>query len=240
MGIKTIERVAAGVLSTNKDMRAKARQFRHVLMLWANRHGRSLPWRETADSYRTLIAELMLQRTRSDQVVPVYQRFVQKYPHIAALASASLADLEVVLRPLGLAFRARTFLRLARRITEDYGGRVPLRAEEAVRLPGVGPYVASALDAFLTNRRIAAVDANIARVMARVFGIGGEKWRSATAAERRVVHEAAGMCLGRSTPRAYHYALLDFAAAVCSPKRPACPECPMHKAGICSYCAAHR
>jgi A/G-specific adenine glycosylase len=185
-----------------------------------------------------LIAEMMLQRTRSGQVVPVYERFVERYPNLAALSGAEPRALSEIMRPLGLAFRVRTFRELSRVLMNKHDGEVPIRAEDAIQLPGVGPYVASALDAFLRKRRIPIIDANIARVLGRVFGVGGAEWRHATAEERRAMHEIAWLSIGRVTPRGYHYALLDFAAMVCTPRNPACPDCPMHRARICAYCEA--
>jgi A/G-specific adenine glycosylase len=178
----------------------------------------------------------MLQRTRSEQVTPTFRQFIKHYPVPSALANAQPAELAAIIRPLGLAFRARMFRQLARVLMEEHDGKIPPRAEEAIKLPGVGPYAASALDAFLSKRRIPAIDANVARVLGRVFGIGGTNWRRATAEERRAMHEIAWLCIGRANPRTYHYALLDFAATVCTPRNPACPDCPMHRAGICSYC----
>jgi len=178
----------------------------------------------------------MLQRTRSHQVAPIFERFVERYPNPSALADAEPNELAEIVYGLGLRFRAQSLRGLARVLTQEYQGKVPLRAEEAIKLPGVGPYAASALNAFLLKRRIPVIDANVARVLGRIFGIGGADWRSAKAEERRAMHEIAWMCVGRANPRTYHYALLDFAATVCAPRSPACPDCPMHRAKICAYC----
>ncbi len=236
MGIKTIPKIVPGPLSSDGGHRAKARRFRSLLMRWAKRHGRNFPWRHTSDPYQTLIAEMMLQRTRSEQVVPVYEQFVGRYPTIQALASASPEAVTRILRPLGLTFRSGTFVRLAQDVMEQHEGSVPTRAEETVALPGAGPYAASAVDAFLTRRRLPLIDANIARVLSRVFDLGGGDWRHAKEQERRVLYEAAALCLGKVNPRGYHYAILDFAAKVCTPRNPSCPECPMHRARICAFC----
>lgn len=239
MGIKTVQKVPKSGLSERADLRRKAKVFRATLMRWARGHGRSFPWRETSDPYAALVAELMLQRTRSDQVVPVYRRFMTTFPTVLSLAGAPLDEVRGVLRPLGLAFRARLFGELARAVVRDHEGNVPVKAEDAVRLPGAGPYTATAVDVFLGRRRIPLIDANVARVIGRVFRAGRADWRHATAEERRVVVELAALCMGRSDPRAYHYALLDFAAKVCAPRKPACPDCPMHRVRICAYCKEH-
>jgi A/G-specific adenine glycosylase len=240
MGVKVIPKVVIGALSFTRSIQAKTRRFRSLLMRWARRHGRDFPWRRTSDPYRTIVAEIMLQRTRSNQVVPIYEQFMERFPTIAALASAPADDVARILRPLGLAFRAGMFTRLAREVIEKYGGSVPTRAEETIALPGAGPYVASAIDAFATKRRLPLIDANIARVLSRIFGLSGGDWRYAKEEQRRVMYEAAALCLGKANPRAYHYAILDFAAEVCTPRSPACPECPMHRAGICVFCETLR
>jgi A/G-specific adenine glycosylase len=190
-----------------------------------------------SDPFKTLVAEMMLQRTRSKQVVPVYIRFVSRFPTIQSLAKASPGEVRDVVRPLGLAFRAKTFTALAKSVVDKHGGNIPIQAEEAVKLPGVGPYVATALNAFLGERRLPVIDANVARVISRVFGVGRPDWRFAKVDERRALYEATTLCIGRIKPRVFYYALLDFAATLCTARKPACPDCPMHRAGICSYCA---
>src|SRR5689334_5783771 len=114
MGYKRIFSPPRSRLSSDPKTRDRARRFRKVLLKWAICHGREFPWRTTSDAYKTLMAEVMLQRTRSYQVVDVYQRFIQKYPSIAALAETPTTELARLLRPLGLVFRARSLSALAR------------------------------------------------------------------------------------------------------------------------------
>jgi A/G-specific adenine glycosylase len=235
MGMKAIPRVVPGPISSSPEIQVKAGKFRFLLTKWAKRHGRSFPWRRTSDPFKTLIAEMMLQRTRSGQVAGVYRQFVQKYPTIGRLADASPRMVNRILRPLGLNFRARTFQKLARVVSAEHGGVMPVEAEEVVKLPGAGPYSAAAVDAFLRGRRLPVIDANIARVISRVFGIGRPDWRFATARERSDLFEATLLALGRSRPRTFYYGLLDFAAKVCA-STPACPDCPMQRARICTHC----
>lgn len=236
MSTKAIPKVEPGPLSANVSLKSKSRQFRRALMRWADRYGRSFPWRQTRDPFGTLVAEVMLQRTRSEQVARVYDRFLARFANVSSLAKARVGEVESVIRPLGLVSRAKTLVKIARAIMEKYDGRIPVKAEEAILLPGTGPYAASALDVFLNRRRLPLVDANIARVLSRVFAIGQPDWRYATADERRALYELAALCLGKADPRRYHYAILDFGAKVCSATSPSCPECPMHRVGICAYC----
>jgi A/G-specific adenine glycosylase len=235
MGIKAIPKVVPGPISSNPEIQVKASKFRRLLTRWARKHGRSFPWRKTSDPFKTLIAEMMLQRTRSEQVAGVYPEFVRKYATVGRLAEASLRAVTRDLRTLGLNFRAKTFQKLAREVSARHGGVVPVEAEEVVKLPGAGPYSATAVDAFLRGRRLPVIDANIARVVSRVFGLGRPDWRHATVRERSDLHEATLLAMGRSRPRTFYYGLLDFAAKVCAPT-PACPDCPMHRARICAHC----
>ena len=170
MGIKAIPKVVPGPISSSPEIQVKAKKFRFLLTRWAKRHGRSFLWRRTSDPFKTLIAEMMLQRTRSEQVEGVYRRFIHKYPTIGRLAEASPRTVSRILRPLGLNFRAKTLQKLARVVSTKHRGMMPVEAEEVVKLPGVGPYSAAAVDAF--------VDPALPRVdradRGEVVGAGGQ------------------------------------------------------------------
>src|SRR5437588_12316627 len=133
MGIKVIPEISSGVLSASKEFRSKAGQFRSLLMRWARRNGRSFPWRRTSDPFKTLVAEMMLQRTRSDQVTPVYRKFLCRYPTVSELANAATDEVREILHPLGLAFRANTFQRLALVVVEPGQDTPPIRAGQRIK-----------------------------------------------------------------------------------------------------------
>lgn len=234
MVTKTVP-ASTGPFDTSNILRQKAERFRSLLMRWAREHGRAFPWRSTSNPFKTVIAEMLLQRTRSSQVVPIYKRLIARYPSPMKLAEASPRAVGQILYPLGLAFRAKMLVNLAQKIMKEHEAKPPTRAEEVITLPGVGPYTAAAVDAFLNGRRLPVVDTNVARTISRVFAVGRPDWRRATAEERRRIFATTLLSMGRIHPRKFYYALLDFAATVCS-SSPRCPDCPMHRAGVCAYC----
>jgi A/G-specific adenine glycosylase len=173
----------------------------------------------------------MLRRTRADQVVPVYERVAKRYQTAEELASAPAEELRELLYPLGLEWRADNIVSMVHEVIERYGGEVPGTKDELMALPGVGDYVASAVACFSGDEPLPIIDTNVVRVIGRVFGLrlDGEARR------RREIRDAAAMCLDRHQPRLYNYALLDFAALVCTASAPRCSECPFGRHGFCSY-----
>lgn len=203
--------------------RAEIAAFRRAVIAWFGRHGRRYPWRAEGDPYRVLIAEMMLRRTRADQVLPVYERFVQEFPDIDSLAAASPAAVARILAPLGLRWRIPAFIEMARQVRDRYGSRVPDSREDLLSLPGVGDYVAGAVLCIAFGRGEWFVDVNTVRVFSRYFGIGisGEGRRN-----RRIV-ETARIYMATRNPAAAAMGLLDLAALICRPRRPLCTRCPV-------------
>ncbi|MDR7554065.1 MAG: DNA glycosylase [Armatimonadota bacterium] len=172
------------------------------------------------------MAEMMLRRTRAEQVVPVFRRFLRLFPTPRSLADAPPGSVKRVLRPLGLHWRAGDVVRAGRLLGREAGGRVPANAEALRALPGVGEYVARAVACFAFGRPVAVVDTNTARVVSRFFAIGcrGEPRRS------REVAALLEHLLDRRRPREFNWALIDLAATVCRPRGPLCSRCPLEDA----------
>lgn len=195
-----------------------------ALLMWHRRHGRTYPWRLTSDPYRLVITELMLVRTRADQVVTVWRRFFAAFPSLSSLAAASEPDVREILRPLGLQWRATRIIDFARAAAGhvDWLDRLP-------DLPGGGPYISAAAIVGVRKRGELPVDVTIARVIGRYWGLAtlGEPRRSSD-----VLRAASSM--GHRSLRFFH-AWLDLAATVCRPRRPLCDDCPLL---ACSYRAA--
>jgi len=210
--------------------------FRRLLLKWSETRLRVYPWRGERDRYRVLLAELMLRRTRADQVVGVYQEALRRYPTMDDLAAADSDEVRDVLRPLGLAWRANNVVSLAREVAEKFAGRVPDDVEDLKSLTGVGDYVANAVACFAGREPRAIVDTNVVRVIGRVFGLPTDP----EARRRKTVRAAIDACLDRRRPQHYNYALLDFAAAVCTPSRPQCDACPFGTTRRCDYAARHQ
>jgi A/G-specific adenine glycosylase len=199
------------------------------LIRWGHTHKRDFPWRHTPDAYRVFVAEVLLHRTRADQVVPLYLALTERYPDVQALASADKDDLHTLLRGGGLRWRVDALLASAQQVMARYGGTLPRKREQLETLPGVGHYIATAVRCFAYGEAEAIVDTNTVRVIARVIGI---KITDGLRRNKnfRVSIEA---LLDRRRPREFNYALLDLAALICTPRTPKCEECPI--VNFCSY-----
>lgn len=137
------------------------------LIDWYRLHVRPLPWRENPTPYRVWVSEIMLQQTRIEAVLPYFDRFMAALPDVAALAGAEEELLLKLWEGLGYYSRVRHMQKAARMVMEEYGGRIPDRVEDLLRLPGIGDYTAGAVASIAYGRRAAAVDGNVLRVFAR-------------------------------------------------------------------------
>ncbi len=213
-------------ITADSDTAAFARQ---ELLNWFKTSARAFPWRHDHDPYHVLIAEMMLRRTQARQVVAVYQRFLHLYPDIHHLDQAPAEEVASVLYPLGLAWRAVNFKLLAHEIVTRHNGMVPREREALLALTGVGSYVAEAVRCFAFNEPAVIVDTNTVRVAARYFGFT----YNAESRRRKPVIHAVGCLVDEQQPASSNYALLDFAAVVCSAQKPEHTHCPL--AACCAY-----
>ena len=202
---------------TQFDARQRAR-LRARLLEWYGAHQRDLPWRRTRDPYRIWVSEVMLQQTRVAAVVEKYERFLERFPDIQALARAEVADVLTVWSGLGYYRRARALHAAARRIV-NAGGSMPGREAEWRELPGIGRYTAAAIASIAHGECCAVVDGNVERVVRRLTadarGPMERVWATAQA------------WLSRSAPGDSNQALMELGATVCLPGVPRCPECPL-------------
>jgi len=199
--------------------------FRKRILSWFNKNRRRYPWRETRDPLKVLIAEMMLSRTKADQVRQVYERIFAEYPDVESLAKAENKKIQKILYPLGLRWRTPAFSLVAREIKEKYHGKVPEKREELTALPGVGDYVAGAVLSLAYGKKEWIVDSNIVRVFKRYFGI---KTSKEGRRDRHVVNMARAY-VSAQDPRMANLAILDFSALVCTPQKPDCDNCPLRK-----------
>jgi A/G-specific adenine glycosylase len=194
--------------------------FARKLVLWQRRHGRhGLPWQATRDPYRIWLSEIMLQQTQVAAVIPYYERFLARFPDVAALAAASEEDVLKLWSGLGYYARGRNLLRAAKEVVRQ--GKFPDTGEKILELPGIGPSTAAAIAVFAFGRRAAILDGNVKRVLARCFGVEGEK-RQWALADKLLPARGIGT---------YTQALMDLGATVCTRANPACDRCPV--AGDC-------
>lgn len=194
--------------------------YRAGVLAWTESHARSFPWRNTDDPYRVLIGEVFLQRTRGAQVVPVYERFIARWPSPEKLGRARLESIASVMKPLGLVKRASMVKALGRTLSAK--GSVPLDPAELIHMPGVGPYISHAVPVFAAGRDLPLVDWVIARVLRRYFGLEDGKVPNADDA----LWDLAGRLARTGDARRLWLGTLDIAHAVCRP-RPLCSECPL-------------
>jgi A/G-specific adenine glycosylase len=191
-----------------------------------------MAWRETSDPYRIWVSEIMLQQTRVETVVPYYERFLGRFPDVRSLAAAPADEVMKAWEGLGYYARARNLHRAARIVSERHGGRIPRSVEELSGLPGIGLSTAGAIAAIAFGVDSPVLDANARRVVARLFGVGGEL---RVAAVRKTLWELSARLVARGKGRDTALAVMDLGATVCLPRAPRCAECPVR-----TFCAAFR
>lgn len=195
-------------------------EARRRLLGWYRRKRRELPWRQQAradDAYAVWVAEIMLQQTRVETVIPYYERFLARFPNTASLAAAPVEEVLRLWSGLGYYRRARQLHRAARLIVTRHGGHFPLEPEAARRLPGVGEYTTGAVLSIAGGWPLPAVDANARRVYGRLLG------GTAGALE---IQAAAARLISRRRPGEFNQAVMDLGATICRPANPDCPSCP--------------
>lgn len=201
--------------------------FQTELQQWGKSNRRAFPWRSEVDPFRTLVTEILVQRSRSSTVENVYRELFARWPDAEALSRAQVRSIEVVMRPLGLISRARRLKELARAVVEL--GGVPRDALILASLPGVGPYAANATVAAAFGRRSPTVDGVSARVYRRYFGLAA----AGPAVSDRALWDLVSEVTPTKGARTWNWAVLDFAAAICLPKVPRCDRCPLRS--TCAY-----
>ena len=202
-----------------------ARQrFRRRLLAWYRANGRDLPWRRTDDPYHILVSEVMLQQTQVDRVLPKYHEWLEKYPSLAALASADQDEVSRTWRPLGYNVRPRRLHAIARESVARYGGTLPSDEETLRSFKGIGAYTAGAIRTFAFRQRAAILDTNVARVIFRVFVAEGDIKAHAM---RRRLWTLSEVLVPHKHVFDFNQALMDLGATVCVARKPKCSRCPM-------------
>ncbi|HUS28903.1 MAG TPA: A/G-specific adenine glycosylase [Kofleriaceae bacterium] len=195
-----------------------------------SRDRRDLPWRRTRDPYAIWVSEIMLQQTRVQTVIPYWERWMSRFPTVGALAQAPLDDVLAAWAGLGYYSRARNLHAGAQTVVTKLGGALPSRASELRAVPGIGPYTAGAIASIAYGERAPLVDGNVARVLARVYGIeedikssGGQKLLWSRAGELMNALPAG------HAPGDLNQGLMELGATTCSPTSPRCLVCPLAK-----------
>jgi A/G-specific adenine glycosylase len=199
--------------------------FSDRLIAWQRSHGRhTLPWQNTRDPYRVWLSEIMLQQTQVATVLGFYERFLQRFPDVAALAAASLDDVFALWSGLGYYSRARNLHRCAQAVVELHGGHFPNTSEALAQLPGIGRSTAAAIAAFCFGERVAILDGNVKRVLTRVLAFAGDLGEAKQ--ERTLWSHATELLPERDIDR-YTQGLMDLGATVCTQRLPLCLLCPV-------------
>lgn len=206
----------------------RAGSFRRSLLTWYRQHGRDLPWRRTRDPYAILVSEFMLQQTQVATVIPYYNEWMRRFPDFAALARASEQEVLHAWQGLGYYARARNLRATAIAVMETHGGNFPREVEAIRALPGIGHYTANAIATFAFDQAVPIVEANIARLLARLTDL---QLPIDASAGREMLWSHAEALLPRRAPGAYNSALIDLGALVCT-VRPKCEVCPVR--GCCA------
>lgn len=199
------------------------------LLTWYLENHRDLPWRRTSNPYYIWISEMILQQTRVEQGLPYYHRFIDKFPQITDLAKASEQEVLSIWQGLGYYARARNLHKTAKIISEQYLGVFPQTYAELLKLKGIGPYTAAAIGSFAFKIAVPAVDGNVKRVVARVYGLD-------TNTESPVFFKTAFALLQDviplDSPDIFNQSTMELGATICTPQKPKCNQCPIQEACV--------
>lgn len=199
--------------------------FSRRVLQWFDVHGRKhLPWQQDVTPYRVWVSEIMLQQTQVATVIPYYERFMQRFPDVLALANAPQDDVLHHWSGLGYYARARNLQRAAQIVRDEYAGEFPQDFERVAALPGIGRSTAGAILSLACYQRHALLDGNVKRVLARHAGIDG--WPG----QPRIMEQLwlkAEQYLPHERVAAYNQAMMDLGAMICTRSKPACGECPL-------------
>lgn len=204
--------------------------FHRNLLKWYRKNKRDFPWRYCKDSYKILVSEILLQQTDAPKVLPVYKKFIKRYPSESKLQNASISETTEILKSLGLHYRAKRLMSIGKYLSLFHQGHVPSTKNQLLKMKGVGEYAASAVLCFAFNKRVPIVDSNIVRLFQRIFGYESSKKRPR---DDPSLWQLAELLLPDRNVRDYNYALLDFSALVCTARNPRHEICPIKS--ICKF-----
>lgn len=211
----------------NKEI---SREFESLLIKWWQRNKRQFPWRLTRAPYEIMVAEILLHRTKAEQVSKVYSRFLTSFPTINLVAEANYEEIHNILKELGLNWRIELLHKMAEEIIKKYNGIIPQTKEVLKTLPGISDYIASAIVCFCFNKSEPLLDTNIVRILGRIFSL------KVTDSSRRSNHFKLlyQTINSKENPREFAFAMIDLGSLVCLPNRPSCHLCPVKD--LCAYC----
>ena len=215
------------IKKTNSKSFMRSR-FQKALLSWYKAKKRDLPWRKTKDPYKILISEIMLQQTQVRTVIPFYKTWIKKFGTIKSLAAASIDEVLMLWDGMGYYSRARNLHLAAQEIVKNYNGRIPRSYEALLLLPGIGKYTAGAIASIAFNEPVPAIDANVRRVLTRLFCL------TPSSSKDKTFWELALNLMVTASASEFNQAMMEIGALICIAKNPRCPNCPVR-----SYCKAY-
>jgi len=194
------------------------------LLRWYPKHARLLPWRKDADPYHVWVAEIMLQQTRVETVIPYYQRWMKRFPSLASLARASQQEVLKIWEGLGYYSRARNLHRAAQMVIQEHQGIIPTTVAELLHLPGIGRSTAGAITSISFDRDEPILDGNVKRVLARLMNF--KKPVNEPVSQKKLWQMAIAL-LPKGRAGVFNQALMELGETICLPRKPLCPQCPL-------------
>ena len=211
-------------------MDSKDKNFVKLILDWFKNNKRDFSWRTLQlTPFQVLVAELMLQKTNASQVENIFPRFIEIYPDPESIVITSENELAIFLQPLGLFNRRARDLKKTAEIILNQGNMIPSEKKELLKLPGVGDYIANAILCFAFNKKMPIIDANVGRVMKRIFSF---PVKSAPSRDKKLAERMQDLIPDKFF-KEFNYAILDMAALICVPRKPRCEECILIT--ICDY-----
>ena len=200
------------------------------LLSWFAQHQRQLPWRREYHPYHVWISEIMGQQTQMDRVVSYFNNWIALFPDIGSVAAASEQQIFKAWEGLGYYSRARNIQKTAQLLVDSHNSQIPDTYQTLLSLPGIGPYTAAAICSIAFNQPVPLLDANVERVLCRLADIAKPVKHRKT---RQRLQQLSQLLLAENRARNFNQAMMELGALICTPKKPACPDCPIHQ-----YCRA--
>tara|TARA_Y100000991_G_C21944271_1_gene336754 strand:- start:293 stop:1354 length:1062 start_codon:yes stop_codon:yes gene_type:complete len=206
-------------------------EFSNIILYWYTKNKRDFPWRKSKNTYKVWLSEIILQQTQTSQGLSYYNKIINTFPTLKELAEASEEKILKLWQGLGYYSRARNLHYTAKYIQNNFNGVFPDDYNSLIKLKGIGPYTAAAISSICFNKKRAAVDGNVYRILARVFNID----TAINSTEGiKTFQELANSLISETNPGDYNQSMMDLGATICTPKNPKCNQCPLE-----SICLAH-
>jgi A/G-specific adenine glycosylase len=204
-------------------MTPKSFDFAAAVLAWYDTHGRKhLPWQQNTTPYRVWVSEIMLQQTQVSTVIPYYERFMQRFPDVQALAAAPIDEVLHLWTGLGYYARARNLHKAAQLLVENFGGEFPESVDEVASLPGIGRSTAGAILSLSRQQRAVILDGNVKRVLSRFHAVG-----ETGSAQEKILWQFAEAHTPQQRVHHFNQVMMDLGATVCTRTKPACLLCPL-------------